>query len=91
MTVPEEQRSLELENQDLKRRLVYWENRAKDESEASEYYREQLAQAHELLGRVVHQTSERWDCVNLTRHFPTDNLSRKRSVSNPSGKSEEAT
>ena len=44
-----------------------------------EYYREELAKAHALLGRVVHQLSERWDTVNLTKYHPTDNLNRKRS------------
>lgn len=70
---------------ELKTNRDFWERRAKEAIAAEDYYREQLAAAHELLGRVVHQTSERWDTVNLTRHFPTDNLRRKRTPSNPSG------
>ena len=29
--------------------------------------------------------SERWDTVNLTKYFPTDNLYRKRTISNAGG------
>lgn len=54
--------------------------------EEANYYREQLNRAHGILGRVVHQLSERWDSVNLTEYFPTDNLHRKRSFDNPSGR-----
>lgn len=49
------------------------------------YYRKQLAKAHEILGRVIHQTSQRWDSVRITEYFPTDNLNNKRSINNPGG------
>ena len=52
----------------------------------SEYYQTELAKAHEILGRVLHQTSERWDSVNLTKFYPTDNLQKNRSAMNPTGK-----
>jgi hypothetical protein len=51
----------------------------------SNYYQKELASAHEILGRVTHQLSERWDSVRLTKYYPTDNLSGNRSISNPSG------
>lgn len=51
----------------------------------ADYYRTELASAHELLGRVVHQTSERWDSVRLTKYYPTDNLHGKRNRNNPKG------
>jgi hypothetical protein len=51
-----------------------------------EYYRTELAKAHEILGRVIHQLSERWDSVRLTKYYPTDNLSGQRTINNPSGK-----
>lgn len=54
-------------------------------SEEAKYYREQLAKAHELLGRVLHQTSERWDSVRLSEYFPTDNLHGRRNHKNPKG------
>ena len=65
---------------------AYWEKRAKEHEAASNYYRAELAKAHTLLGRVIQQLSERWDMVNLTEYFPTSNLHRQRSVSNPRGK-----
>ena len=49
------------------------------------YYRKELAKSHEILGRTMHQLSERWDTVRLTKYYPTDNLSNKRSINNPSG------
>lgn len=70
---------------ELQQNRDYWERRALDAMAATEYYREQLSAAHELLGRVIHQTSERWGSVNLSRHFPTDNLHHKRTHTNPSG------
>ena len=51
----------------------------------SDYYRVQLAKSHEILGRVIHQLSQRWDSVKLTEYFPTDNLWGKRTVGNPKG------
>lgn len=50
-----------------------------------DYYRKELAKAHELLGRVTHQLSERWDSVRLTQFYPTDNLHGKRTLNNPTG------
>lgn len=70
---------------DLRANRDFWEDTAKREGERADYYQEQLAKAHELLGRVVHQNSERWDQVNLTSHFPTDNKWRRRSTMNPKG------
>ena len=67
-------------------RASYWEKQAKLYSDSSDYYQKELVKAHTLLGRVVHQVSERWDTVNLTEYFPTDNLWRKKTVGNPSGK-----
>ena len=58
-------------------------NTAQDEAK---YYREQLAKSHELLGRLTHQLSERWDNARLTEYFPTDNLHGKRTFNNPTGK-----
>jgi len=56
---------------------------------AENYYRTELAKAHEILGRVIHQLSERWDSVNLTEHYPTDNLHGQRTTNNPTGKAAE--
>jgi len=64
---------------------ITWEKHAKVHSAAEDYYKIELAKAHELLGRVIHQTSERWDSVNLTRFYPTDNLHHRRQVNNPTG------
>lgn len=52
----------------------------------ADYYRTELAKAHEILGRVIHQTSERWDSVRLTEYYPTDNLHNKRNIKNPAKK-----
>lgn len=57
-------------------------NRAQD---ATEYYKTELSKSHALLGRTMHQLSERWDSVHLTEYFPTDNLNNNRSLSNPTG------
>jgi len=66
-------------------RLEYWEKTAKEYKAESIYYQEQLEKAHTILGRVIHQLSERWDTVNLTKYFPTDNLHRNKRVGNPTG------
>ena len=55
-------------------RAHYWEDTATKYRRESEYYRAELAKAHALLGRVLHQASERWDSVNITEYFPTNNL-----------------
>jgi hypothetical protein len=73
---------------DIKRRLEFWESTAKRETQAKEYYQTELEKAHTLLGRVIHQLSENWDDVNLTKYFPTDNLYHKRDLNNPSGNKE---
>ena len=52
----------------------------------ADYYRKELGKSHELLGRVLHQTSERWDSVRISGYFPTDNLHNKRTLDNPEGK-----
>lgn len=81
-------RELEVEKEKAERereRASFWEERAKAHGHAETYYREELEKAHALLGRVLHQTSERWDSVNLTPFFPTTNPWRKRTGSNPSG------
>ena len=55
-------------------------------SDHAGYYQTELAKSHELLGRVIHQLSERWDKVNLTKYYPTANLFGKRNINNPTGK-----
>ena len=67
-------------------RCSFWEGRAKTAATDSDYYQRELQKAHELLGRVIHQLSERWDSVRLTKYHPTDNLHGKRTINNPSGK-----
>lgn len=62
-----------------------WEEKYFEAKRESEYYQRELVKAHTLLGRVIHQTSERWDQVNLTKYYPTDNLCRKRTLGNVSG------
>lgn len=52
----------------------------------AEYYQTELAKSHEILGRVIHQLSERWDNINLTKYYPTDNLHNRRGIDNPEGK-----
>jgi len=42
----------------------------------AQYYKNQLAESHELLGRIVHQCSEKFDNLNLTRTFPTNVTSK---------------
>ncbi len=66
-------------------RTTELENERNIVQEESDYYRIQLAKSHEILGRVVHQLSQRWDSVRLTEYFPTDNLWGKRTVGNPKG------
>ena len=73
------------EIKDLQERVTFWEKSAKRDETESKYYQTELAKAHEILGRVIHQLSERWDSVNLTKYHPTDNLWGKRTIDNPSG------
>lgn len=63
----------------------FWEQVARTAQQSSDYYQAELAKAHELLGRVIHQLSECWDSVNLTKYHPTDNLHHKRTIVNPKG------
>jgi hypothetical protein len=70
----------------LERSWLYWQKRAKTLEEESCYYQQQLVDAHALIGRMVHQLSERWDSVNLTKYYPTDNLHHRRTLDNPTGK-----
>ena len=65
--------------------VIFWEDRAKEAKAEADYYRAELSKAHALLGRVIHQLSERWDTVNLTEFHPTDNLSGSRRVGKISG------
>ena len=74
---------------ELRDSWIFFENSAKHHEAAENYYRTEMAKAHEILGRVVHQLSERWDAVNLTQYYPTDNLHGRRTTSNPMGKIEE--
>ena len=66
-------------------RVIELEKERNTYKDESDYYQTELAKAHEILGRVIHQTSERWDSVNLTKYYPTDNLHRQRTVGNPTG------
>ncbi len=43
------------------------------ERKVASYYKEELAVAHTLLGRLLHQTSESQESVNLGKDFPTAN------------------
>ena len=61
------------------------ENERNVANDESIYYRIQLAKSHGILGRVIHQLSDRWDSVRLTEYYPTDNLWGKRTVNNPKG------
>jgi len=64
---------------------TYWEKQFREKEAESNYYQDELVKAHTLLGRVIHQLSERWDSVNLTKYYPTDNLWGKRTVGNSKG------
>ena len=70
----------------LQERLGYWESQAKILRKESKYYQLELEKAHALIGRIIHQLSERWDTVNLTKYYPTDNLYHRRTINNPEGK-----
>ena len=74
------------EIKELKERCIFWESEHKKMRDSSEYYQAELEKAHTLIGRITHQLSERWDQVNLTKYFPTNNLFRSKNVTNPSGK-----
>lgn len=69
----------------FKARVVELEKERDTAIEEAKYYQTELAKAHEILGRVIHQLSERWDTVRLTKFYPTDNLHNKRTIGNPKG------
>ena len=62
-----------------------WEKAHAEKCVESDYYQAELVKAHELLGRVIHQLSERWDSVNLTKYFPTNNPWHRRTVGKAKG------
>lgn len=66
-------------------RVIELEEERNVAQEESDYYQTELAKSHEILGRVVHQASERWDTLRLTKYYPTDNLHNKRTIKNPKG------
>ena len=66
-------------------RVIELEKERNTSDDEAEYYREELVKAHTLIGRITHQLSERWDSVNLTKYYPTDNLHKKRNIKNPKG------
>ena len=66
-------------------RVIELEKERNMASDEVRYYQAELAKSHELLGRIIHQTSERWDTVRLSKYFPTDNLHGKRNHNNPTG------
>lgn len=59
---------------ELQELLTFWHRAAKRHAEEVEYYQEELRQSHEILGRVIHQVSTRWDSIRLTKYKPTNNL-----------------
>lgn len=73
----------------FRERVVELEKDRDTAEKRASYYQTELARAHEILGRVIHQTSERWDTVRLTKFYPTDNLHNKRSLYNPTGEDNE--
>ena len=70
----------------FKSRIYELEEEIKRMGKESAYYQTELAKAHEILGRAIHQLSERWDTVRLTKYYPTNNLHNKRTLKNPEGK-----
>jgi hypothetical protein len=71
-----------------KLRVIELEKERNIMQDESNYYQTELAKAHEILGRIIHQTSERWDTVRLTKFYPTNNLWNKRTVGNPNGEND---
>lgn len=62
-----------------------WEREYFTAQDEIDYYRTELAKAHEIMGRIIHQYSARWDTVRLTSFYPTDNGHNKRHIKNPKG------
>ena len=48
--------------------LTFWNKEALRQTEEVKWYKEELATAQEILGRVVIQFSERWDTITLTNY-----------------------
>jgi len=67
-------------------RVIELEKECYISDKEAEYYQTELAKAHEILGRTIHQLSERWDSVKLTKYYPTNNLWGRRTIGNPEGK-----
>ena len=63
---------------------IEWQKTAKLYRAESYYYRKQLVDAHTMIGRIIHQISER-ESIRLSEWFPTDNKHHKRNFGNPSG------
>lgn len=66
-------------------RIIELEEELNKRTTEVQYYRLELVKAHEILGRVIHQYSEHWDTVRLTKYFPTDNPFGARKIDNPKG------
>lgn len=64
----------------------FWQKNSINSAAEAKYYQNELEKAHALIGRIVHQLSERWDSVNLTKYFPTNNLHKDKTINNPEGK-----
>ena len=62
-----------------------WEEKYHIKVKEAKYYQVELAKSHAILGRTIHQLSERWDSVNITSYYPTDNLHGNRTIGNPTG------
>ena len=56
---------------ELQKLLTFWNDSAKKASAEAEYYREELVQAHAMIGRLTMQLSERWDVAKLTKYEPS--------------------
>jgi hypothetical protein len=66
-------------------RITVLEEKLNERTYEVQYYRLELTKAHEILGRVIHQYSEHWDTVRLTKYFPTDNPFSARKIDNSRG------
>jgi hypothetical protein len=66
-------------------RITKLEEELNERTYEAQYYQLELAKAHEILGRVIHQYSEHWDMIRLTKFFPTDNASNARMINNSRG------
>ena len=50
-------------------RAIYFEKAATKYREEAERYQRLLAEAHTLIGRLVHSLSERWDVASITKYM----------------------